>query len=158
MGDMRSQITPLRQRRRVLLAGRYSVSMAGSPLDKEGWEAALNELAGQIEEWVRQSRAKGMNIEYKKMALDPGRPLAEVVVGSSAVFYLEPAEFAWHRVPAIAFLYAYPSLRRIQLRGPAAGAWEVLSRDGIPMRYGWTSHEFLALLADLADVPDAKGA
>lgn len=132
--------------------------MAGSPLDKEGWEAALKELAGQIEEWVSEGQAKGMDLQYKSMNPELGSPIAEVIVSKSAVFYLEPAEFAWHRVPTIAFLYAYPSLRRIQLRGPLAGAWEVLSRDGIPMKYGWSAHDFLTLIADLADVPNAKGA
>lgn len=122
------------------------------------WREAVVALARQVDEWV-QAAGDVLGSETRTViSLEPiaEQAVLEIDIPGRARFYLEPALFAADQVPTIVHLYAYPSLRRVQLEGPKAGAWEVLSTHGIPMRYQWNSHDFLRLLAELADEPISR--
>lgn len=132
--------------------------MGASPFNKAGWEQALQDLSAQIRDWVTKEDSNKMTFEQMSPVPQAGDPFAQVIVNGRTVFYLEPAEFTEHRVPTVAFLYAFPTLRRVQLRGPSAGAWEVLTSEGIPMSTKWNQFGFIKLLTDLSYVPNSKGA
>lgn len=122
------------------------------------WSEAVVSLARQVDEWVRGAGEGMGKMTTSVIAITPvaEQPVLEIEVAGRAKFYMEPAAFAADKVPTIVHLYAYPSLRRVQLEGPKAGAWEVLSPHGVPMRYGWNSHDFLRLLSELADEPISR--
>ena len=123
------------------------------------WKTALSDLANQIAGWFEGECApSGMVLTVKDEDPAPEVPLLEIDVGGRDILRLEPAAHAAGRLPTQVYLYTYPTLRRVVLQGPLKGdRWEVLSSDGVPMRYLWTAESFFELIRTLSSPYDATG-
>jgi hypothetical protein len=117
------------------------------------WADALNALAGQVQTWVNGDLAKRSHIEGQVVARpEAGVPMVAIDVDSKTIVRLEPAEFGGTSLPTNVHLYTYPTLRRVVLEGPDQNnAWQVVTSQGIPMRYGWNEADFLDLIQVLAE-------
>lgn len=117
----------------------------------EEWQREIVELGKQLERWIRNFSVfePSKYLEAEKFP-EAGEVALEFRLGANTRFMLEPAEFAEDQLPTTAFLYAYPTMRRIRLVGPdSQGKWEIQSADGIPMGYQWTGGQFYQILTYL---------
>lgn len=101
-------------------------------------------LSQTVEAWSQQ-----LGYKAKAHQPSPGSALLEVSAGPSR-FYLEPMEFAPQEIPAVVWLYSYPTMSRVRLVGPMEDRWEIQSSDGIPFHKILDLAEFKQLLIDLS--------
>ncbi len=78
----------------------------------------------------------------------PGEALVEIDTGRSRL-YAEPAEFNGQELPAIVWLYAFPTMRRVRLVGNVDGPWQIESSDGVPFHNDLSPATFNQLVEDL---------
>ncbi len=118
------------------------------------WNEALVDLADQVTRWISGDLAKRghMVLHVLNMVPTAEEPLLEIEVSGSKVLRLEPAAHAEGQVPTVVNLYAYPTLRRVLLTGPREdGSWNIVSSDGVEMRFAWSEKDFVELVKILAE-------
>ena len=129
---------------------------AARPIDtllREEWLQAIEALAAQIQDWVRQE--PDWRFEFKE-----AQQHEELAIGrySAAVwsvltpqgevrFEPMPADFLGRRFVEV---YAWPTLRRVHLLPHAdALGWRILTDSGIFLRQDWNRDNGLMLIRDL---------
>ena len=116
------------------------------------WEQALQALADKVKGFASEA---GLGFEQFVIAeyMEPGEPYVEMTTSPEEVekFILEPAEFAGTAMPAVVWLYDYPTMRRVRLVGPGSdGEWAVQSSDGVPFHQNLDNAVFSRLVQDLS--------
>ncbi|MDX2064726.1 MAG: hypothetical protein SFX74_03180 [Fimbriimonadaceae bacterium] len=105
----------------------------------------LRDLHRSVSEW---SALAGFSIESHGDGTEPDEPWLTIHSAAGRVTF-EPASFAADRSPTVIRVYAFPTLRQVQLVGPIAGAWEFRSTQGIPFRVKWNQTGFGLMMSDL---------
>jgi hypothetical protein len=108
------------------------------------WQDEVLGLSETVVTWSQQ-----LGYSSKAHQPEPGSALLEIIAGANR-FYLEPMEFAAQQLPAVVWLYSYPTMSRVRLVGPIEGQWEIQSSDGIPFHKTLDIAEFQQLLSDLS--------
>ena len=104
----------------------------------------MNALAATIKELAR---SRGIAAVVHPAA--PGEALVEMD-RTGARLIAEPAEFNERQMPAIVWLWGFPSMHRVRLVGAAPEAqWEIESTDGVPFHKTLSAQSFDELLKDL---------
>lgn len=107
------------------------------------WKEAVEALARQVSGWAE---ADGLATEQYEAI--PGEPVLEVQSGTNRL-YIEPAEFEEALPPFLVWMYAYPSLQRVQLVSQGDGIWMIHTSDGVPFNKELDPRSFQDYAADL---------
>jgi hypothetical protein len=108
------------------------------------WQQTVKQLVEVVRAWADQ-------LGFVSSVHDPipGEPVLDLDRGTDR-FHLEPAEFSGENLPAIVWLYAFPTMKRVRLVSAEQNAWEIQSSDGVPFHKSLDKNAFQQILADLS--------
>jgi len=120
---------------------------------RDEWLGAVDALAAQVAQWVRQEAEWSFEEENTEEIEEPLIGQYVITIWSiqtpEGEVRLEPMRRDFLDRQFVE-LYAWPTLRRVHLlHNPAAQEWRILTDSGIYLRQEWNRENFVLLVRDL---------